>query len=172
MEKWRTVRVKQELVDQVEKEVEKSESKSLSEFVSDAIQYRLQTLAKQRVSEYLARDRDVRTPQLQEQLFYTDKFMWAKMTPSGTVEIGITEHFLSQLKEIVNVRTDLIGESVSKDASFGVAESWWFTYDLYSPLNGKIVEVNKQVIDDPFILNADPSHWIVRIQPESKDVDS
>jgi len=172
MAKWKAVRVKQELVEEVEKEVKKSEYKGFSQFVSDAIQHRLQILAKQRVSEYLERDRVVRTPQLQAQLFYTPKHVWAKITPQGNVEVGITDYFQEQLKEIVNVRTGTVGENVSKDRPFGVAESWWFTYDLHSPLNGKIVAVNKKVIDNPFMLNADPSVWIVKVQPEYSEVDS
>lgn len=51
----------------------------------------------------------------------------------------------------------MVGKEVSKDESFGVVETWWFTYDLYSPLNGKIVQVNPVIMENPFILNADPS---------------
>ncbi len=170
MKKWKAVKVKQELIDQVEKEVQRSEYKNLSEFVSDAIQQRLQTLTKQRVSEYLERDKAALIPQAH--LFYTPNHIWAKMTPEGTVEIGITENFQTQAKEIVNVRTDIAGEEVSKNAPFGVAESWWFTYDLYAPLNGKITETNSKVIEEPFILNADQSQWIVKIQPRAEEIDS
>jgi len=175
MKKWKAVRVKQELVDQVEQEVEKSGYKSLSNFVSDAIQLRLQTLAKQRVSEYLERDKAVRIPPLQARMdacIYTLKHIWASMTPEGDVEVGITDYFQDQVKEIVNIRTDVAGVKVSKDQPFGVAESWWFTYDLYSPLNGRIIEVNQKIIDNPFILNADSSQWLVKIQPESTEVGS
>jgi len=172
MTKWKAVRIKQELAEEVKKEVEKSDYKGLSEFVADAIQQRLQTLAKQRVTEYLERDKVARTPQLQAQLFYTPKHVWAKMTPEGIVEVGVTEHFQKQLREIVNIRTDGAGEEVSKDEPFGVAESWWFTFDLYSPLNGKIAQVNKAIIEDPLTLNADPFQWIVKVQPRQTEVDS
>lgn len=172
MKKWKTVRVKQELIDQVEREVEKNEFKNLSEFVSDAIQHSLQRLTKQRVSEYLERKRDLKTLQLQAQTFYTPKHTWVKKVPDGTVEIGVTEHFQRQLQEIVNIRTEIAGEYISKDEPFGVAESWWFTYDLYSPLNGRILAVNKQVIDDPFTLNADSSQWIIRVQPEYAEINT
>lgn len=172
MAKWKAVRVKQELAEQAKKEVERSEYKNLSEFVSEAIQLRLQTLTKQRVTEYLERDKAVRTPQLQAQLFYTPRHVWAQMAPEGLVEIGITNHLQNQIKEIVNIRTDIIGEKVSKDEPFGVAESWWFTYDLHSPLNGKIVAVNEKVVKDPFILNADVSQWILKVQPESSEIDT
>jgi len=172
MAKWKAVRVKQELVEQVRKEVERSEYKGLSEFVSDAIRQRLQTLAKQRVSEYLERDKIARTPQLQGKYFYTPHHIWTQMTPEGTVEVGITDYFQNQLKEIVNIRTEIIGGVASKDKPFGVAESWWFTYDLYSPINGDIVAVNEKVIENPFILNVDPSLWVVKIQPDPAETNS
>ena len=165
MGKWKAVRIKQELIDKVKEEVEKNQYKGLSEFVSEAIHNRLQELAKQRVTEYLERDRDVLVPPLQPHLLYTPRHVWAQMTPEGYVEIGVTEYFQKQLKEIVNIRTDGVGKDVSKDEPFGVAESWWFTYDLYSPLDGKIIAVNEKLIEDSFSLNAEPSTWIVRVQP-------
>ena len=172
MAKWKAVKVKQELVDQVRKQIEKTEHRGLSEFVSEAIQIRLQTMAKQRVTEYLERDRAARTPQMQAQLLYSPRHTWAKITPEGTVEVGITDHFRDQLKEIVNIRTEVVGETISKDEPFGVAESWWFTYDLHAPLRGLIVSINEEVISDPFILNADTSTWILKVQPESRGMSS
>lgn len=59
MSKWTVVRVKQELVDQVEREVAESKYKGLSDFVSDAIQLRLQTLAEKRMPERLTRSQVV-----------------------------------------------------------------------------------------------------------------
>ena len=170
--KWKAVRVRQELVEKVKRELKKSQHQSLSEFVSEAIRLRMQTLAKERVPEYLERDRHSRISQLQAQLFYTPKHVWAQATSQGNVRIGVTDYFQSQAKEIAYVKTDKVGEKVSKDEPFGVVETWWFVYDLYSPLNGRIVSVNKKVIDDPFILNADPYQWIVEIQLEHTEAHS
>ncbi len=172
MAKWKAVKVKQELVDRVRQQIEKTEYRGLSEFVSEAIQLRLQTMAKQRVTEYMERDRAARTPRMQAQLLYSPRHTWAKISPEGTVEVGITDYFRGQLKEIVNVRTEVVGETISKDEPFGVAESWWFTYDLHAPLGGLIVSINKEVVNDPFILNADTSTWILKVQPESRGTSS
>ena len=59
MSKWTAVKVKQELVDQVEKKVAESKHKGLSEFVSEAIQLRLQTLAEKRIPNSLRSPRVV-----------------------------------------------------------------------------------------------------------------
>ncbi len=172
MAKLKAVRIRQELLEKAKKEVEKGKYQSLSEFVSEAIQLRMQTLAKERVSKYLERDRYNRISQLKAQLFYTPKHIWAQTTTQGNVKIGVTDYFQSQAKEIAYVKTDKVGEKVSKDEPFGVIETWWFVYDLYSPLNGRIVSVNKVVIDDPFKLNADPYQWIVEVEPAHTEVNS
>lgn len=172
MPKQKAVRVQQELLDEIKKEVAKSEYRSLSQFVSDAIRLRLQTLAKERVQEYLERDRKSRYPDLQSRLLYTPRHIHVQPTLQGNARIGITDYFQSQLKEIVNIQTYNVGDEVSRDEPFGVVETWWFTYDLYSPLNGKIVSVNKDVIEDPFVLNVEPSQWILEVQPEYTEADS
>jgi len=172
MPKRKAVRVQQELLDEIRKEVAKSEYRSLSEFVSDAIRLRLQTLAKERVQEYLERDRKSRYPELQSRLLYTPRHIHVQPTLQGNGRIGITDYFQSQLKAIVNIQTYNVGDKVSRDEPFGVVETWWFTYDLYSPLNGKIVSINKEVIEDPFVLNVEPSQWILEVQPEYSEADS
>ncbi len=172
MAKWKSVRVRQDLLDGVKEEVQKTQHQSLSEFISEAIQLRLQELAKERVTEYLERDKYSREANVQTRMFYTPKHICAQATPQGNVRIGITDYFQGQLKEIVNIQTDKAGEEVSKDEPFGVLETWWFTHDLYCPLNGIVVAVNKKVTEDPFTLNVDPYQWIVEIQPEHTEVNS
>jgi len=170
--KWKAVRVRQELVQEAKTEVERGQYKGLSEFVSEAIQKRLQTIAKERISEYLERDKRSRILYQTNTLLFTEKHIFAQATPQNTVKVGITDYFQDQLKEIVNIQTNKVGEKVSKDETLGVVETWWFTYDLFSPLNGKIVAVNKKIMDNPFILNADEYQWILEVEPKHKEVNS
>ena len=172
MAKWKSVRVRQDLLEGVEEEVQKTQHQSLSEFVSEAIQLRLQELAKERVAEYLERDKCSRVAGLQTKLFYTSKHVCAQETHQGNVRIGITDYFQGRLKEIVNIQTDETGEKVTKDEPFGMVETWWFTHDLYCPLNGTVVSVNRKVTEDPFTLNEDPYQWIVEVQPEQTEANS
>ncbi|NWG10975.1 hypothetical protein HXY33_04400 [Candidatus Bathyarchaeota archaeon] len=173
MPEWKNVKVRQELVEEIEKELEKEELQNLSEFVSEAIRHRLETLTKERVKEYLERDRHGRVDQVQGQRFYTPRHIWASLTKEGNVKIGVSEYFPSQLIGIVYVETGKIGEQVSKDKPFGVVETaagWPFViHDIYSPVEGTIVKVNKEVIDDPYVLNGDAYQWIVEIQPNNPE---
>ena len=173
--KWKTVRIQREILEEARKEVEKGRYRSLSEFVSEAIRLRMQTLAKERVKEYLERDKQSRIRQLQGQLLYTPKHIWAKLTALGNLELGVSDYFESQLKGIVYVGDFDEGDNVSRDESFGVIETvaWWPTYvihDLYSPIDGKIVRVNKDVLDDPYILNEEPYQWIVEVKPHDPEL--
>jgi glycine cleavage system H protein len=171
MPKMKVVRLQQELVEEIKKEVEKSQYPSLSEFVSEAIRLRLQTLTKQRIQEYIERDEQSRITQVQEQMLYTPKHIWVKVTTQGNVQLGISDYFESQLKGIVYVGNFEEGDNVNKDKPFGTAETMggWplLIHDLYSPIDGKIVKVNKAVIDDPYTLNGNPHQWIVEIQPNN-----
>ncbi len=174
MAKSKAVRIRQELLEEVKREVEKGQYPSLSEFVSEAIRVRLQALAKERIPEYLERDEQGRILQLQGQLLYTPKHIWVKLTPQGNVQLGVSDYFESQLKGIVYVGNFEEGDNVSKDEPFGTIETvaYWplnVIHDLYSPIDGKIVKVNKDVLDDPYILNGDPYQWIVEVQPNDPE---
>jgi glycine cleavage system H protein len=179
MTKWKDVRVKQELVEEIEKEVQKESEQgqiqSLSEFVSEAIHQRLQELAKERVPEYMERDEQSRILEPKAELYYTPKHMWVKATAQGRLRIGISEYFGKHLKGIVFVDAAKEGESVHKDEPFGTVETvarWPLViHDLYSPTEGKIVRINKEVLDDPYLLNGDPFQWIVEIEPSDPEFD-
>lgn len=166
--KWKTIRVMQELAEEIEKKVEKNQYASLSEFVSDAIRLRLQAMTKERVAEYLERDSKSRVPHFQEQVFYTSNHVCCQETLQKTVKIGVTDYFLKELKGITGIDTLELGENVTKGDSFGIVETpaWWFLHDLISPVDGKIVKINEEVIANPFILNEDSNAWIIEVQPE------
>lgn len=178
MPKWKNVKIRQELLEQVEKELQKGQKgerlPSLSEFVSDAIRLRVETMTKERVREYLEREKQSTTAQIQEQRYYTSKHVWARLTPQGTVQLGVSDYFPRQLIGIVYVETGPIGEKVTKDTPFGVVETvagWPFViHDMHSPIEGEIVKVNQEVIDDAYVLNGDPYKWIVEIQPSNPEI--
>ncbi len=110
---------------------------------------------------------------MQGQLLYTPKHIWLEVTPQENVRFGISDYFENQLKGVVYVGNFEEGDNVYKDKPFGTVETMggWplVIHDLYSPIDGKIVKVNKAVIDDPYILNGNPHQWIVEIQPNDPE---
>jgi glycine cleavage system H protein len=164
-EKWRTVRVRQELMSAAERTLETNRYHSLSQFVSEAIRQRLDEL-KQR-HEIL--EKPTEYPMIRERLLYTPHHTWALVTPEGNVRVGLSDYAQTHLKGIAGMQTDSVGCEVRKEEPFGVVETWMFMFDLYSPVSGKIIKINRVLQDNPFVIN-EATHkagWIAEIKPNN-----
>ncbi|MDH5782803.1 MAG: hypothetical protein OEZ35_03955 [Candidatus Bathyarchaeota archaeon] len=163
---WRTIRVRQELVAAVKRTLETGRYRSLSEFVSEAIRLRLDELKQ---SHEKMAEKQVEYPVIQERLLYTSNHMWAMVTPEGNIRVGLSDYAQRHLKGIAGIQTYQVGYEVKKGEPFGVAETWMFMFDLYSPVSGKIAKINKAFQDEPFMINKDPYElgWIAEIKPNN-----
>ena len=166
MPKWRTIRIRQELVTVAKRTLEKGRYDSLSDFVSEAIRLRLEELKQSR--EKIAEKRP-EYPVIRERLLYTSNHMWAMATPEGNVRVGFSDYAQERFKGVASIQTNPIGYEVKKGAPLGVVETWMFMFDLLSPVSGKIVEINKALLHEPFIINKDPHEmvWIAEIKPNN-----
>ena len=99
-------------------------------------------------------------------LKYNHEHTWLKPEANGRGRAGVTYYAQKQLKDVVFVEMPEIGREVVHLEPFGVIESAKATNDLYSPVSGRIVEVNQAVIDDPGLVNRDPygKGWMVVIE--------
>jgi len=166
MPKWKTIRVRQELVAAAKSTLEKGRYWSLSEFVSEAIRLRLDEL-KQRHEKIAEKQAEYLV--IHERLLYTPKHMWAMITPEGNVRVGLSDYAQEHLKGIADIQTHPVGYEVKKDEPLGVVETWMFMFDLYSPVSGKIIKINKVLQGEPSIINKDPYEiaWIAEIKPNN-----
>lgn len=98
-------------------------------------------------------------------LKYTKDHEWIDST-SSVAKIGVTSFAVEQLGDIVHVELPQVGESFKAGASFGTIESTKTVSDLYMPVAGKIVEVNKDAVSSPESLQSDPykNGWLVKIE--------
>jgi glycine cleavage system H protein len=96
---------------------------------------------------------------------YTKDHEWAK-TSGNSVTIGITDHAQSALGDVVYVDLPAVGRILKAHETFGVVESIKAVSDLYSPISGKVTEVNEAAKADPGQLNRAPhgDAWLVRIE--------
>lgn len=102
-----------------------------------------------------------------DDLKYSKEHEWARAA-DGRVTIGITEYAQDSLGEVVYVELPRTDSEVSKEATFGVIESVKAVSDLYSPITGKVVEVNSALIDTPEMVNSEPygDGWLIVAEPE------
>lgn len=100
-----------------------------------------------------------------ENLKYTKDHEWAK-AEGNSIAVGITDHAQSALGDVVYVELPKVGRVLKAGETFGVVESIKAVSDLYSPLAGKVVEVNTALTDNPAEVNKDPqgSAWMIKIE--------
>jgi len=100
-----------------------------------------------------------------EALRYTKDHEWAKME-DGRARIGITDHAQQELTDVVFVELPRVGKVVKQGEPMGVVESVKAVSEIFAPLSGTVVEVNKVLEDRPEIVNKDPygEGWIVVLE--------
>jgi glycine cleavage system H protein len=170
MAKWRTVSIKQELIEEIEKAVKTGRYRSISEFVSEAIRLRLEELMRAKGIPVEKR-REV-LAKAQEQMLYTPKHTWAQITSEGNIRVGLSDYAARHLKGIAHVLTEPVGKEIVKMDPVGVVETWMFMFDIYAPISGKIVKINEELKNEPYLINEDPygKGWILEIKPRNSTV--
>ena len=80
---------------------------------------------------------------------------WARVEGDGRVTVGISDHAQGLLGDLVYVELPAVGDHVDAGAACAVVESVKAASDVYSPLAGRIVEVNSALADKPETINED-----------------
>jgi glycine cleavage system H protein len=98
---------------------------------------------------------------------YTKEHEWVKIE-QGVAHVGITDFAQDQLGDVVYVELPKVGDRVEMMKPFGVIESVKTASDLYAPLSGEVVEVNRSVIDEPQVVNDAPYErgWLIKVKPD------
>lgn len=104
---------------------------------------------------------------IKENLYYTKDHEWIKIE-NGKVKVGISDYAQKELRDIVYVELPKIGVKVKQFERFCSIESVKAVSDVYSPVSGKVIEVNRKLETSPELLNADPygEGWIAIIEAE------
>lgn len=104
-----------------------------------------------------------------EKLFYTEEHEWVAFSEDKKVAtVGITDFAQDQLGDIVFVGLPEIGDVVNTGDSLADIESVKSVSDIYSPVSGKVVEVNDALLDQPELVNEAPyDQWLFKIEEVS-----
>ena len=108
---------------------------------------------------------DLKTP---DNLKYSKTDEWVRVE-GDTATVGLTDYAQDALNDIVYVELPSVGDSFSKDDSFGTVESVKAASDLHLPVGGSVTEINNALEDEPELMNSDPygAGWIVKIKLSS-----
>lgn len=105
--------------------------------------------------------------QIPQDLRYTAEHEWVCLE-ENIATVGITDFAQQSLGNVTYVSLPKEGEQVKKDNPFGVVESVKAVSDLYSPVTGRVVEVNLPLIQAPELVNSDPYNdgWMIKVETQ------
>jgi glycine cleavage system H protein len=105
-----------------------------------------------------------------EDLLYTETHEWVKRE-GDNVRVGITDHAQSELTDVVYVELPKIDQEANAKEAIAVVESVKAASDIYAPVSGKVVEVNKALEADPGLINREPygQGWIFVLKIANAD---
>ena len=96
---------------------------------------------------------------------YLETHEWHK--PEGNVvTIGITQFAADELTDITYVSLPKVGQKLSANSRFGEIESVKATSDLYAGVSGEVTEINRELANNPGLVNQDPYNkgWMIRVR--------
>jgi glycine cleavage system H protein len=96
---------------------------------------------------------------------YSKDHEWVTVE-NGIATIGITNHAQEQLGDVVFVELPAIGVKVKAHEQAAVVESVKAASEVYVPVTGEVVEVNKELEGDPALVNreAESSAWFMKVK--------
>ncbi len=102
------------------------------------------------------------------EVLYTKEHEWIKF--EGKIgKVGITDYAQSSLGDIVFVELPEVGRKVKQFETCGTIESIKAASDIFSPISGKIIEVNENLKETPEIINKSPyESWLFKIEVEDE----
>ena len=91
---------------------------------------------------------------------------WAKLEEDGKVTVGISDYAQDQLGDIVFVELPEIDSEVNQGDEAAVVESVKAASEVYSPVSGKVTDVNSSLEDSPETVNlsAFEEGWFFKIE--------
>jgi glycine cleavage system H protein len=100
------------------------------------------------------------------ELRYTKSHEWVRQDSADEVTIGISDYAQHELGDLVFVELPDLNAKASSGQEIAVVESVKTAADIYSPVDGEIIEVNQTLVSAPEFINQDPygNGWIFRMK--------
>ena len=105
-----------------------------------------------------------------DDLLYTESHEWIKRE-GGKIRVGITDHAQAELTDVVFVELPKMDRQANAKEAIAVVESVKAASDIYAPVKGTVVEVNKALEADPGLINREPfgQGWLFVLKIDNAD---
>ena len=99
-------------------------------------------------------------------LRYAKSHEWLKVAADGTALVGISDYAQNSLGDITFIQLPKVGASIKAGETFGVVESVKAASDVYAPVAGTVVEINKALEANPEKVNGSPyaDGWMLKLK--------
>ncbi|HEV2074388.1 MAG TPA: glycine cleavage system protein GcvH [Thermomicrobiales bacterium] len=96
---------------------------------------------------------------------YTKTHEWV-LLEGDVATLGLTDHAQQELGDITYLELPEAGDTVMSGEAFGVVESVKAASDVYSPIDGEVVERNDSAVDAPEVINQSPydNAWLIKVK--------
>jgi len=100
-------------------------------------------------------------------LKYAKSHEWLKLAADGTALVGISDYAQNSLGDITFIQLPKVGTVFKAGETFGVVESVKAASDVYAPVAGTVLEVNKALETNPEKVNGAPygDGWMLKLKP-------
>lgn len=97
---------------------------------------------------------------------FTEDHMWVREEDEGTIIVGITEYAQQQLGDVVYVQLPQLEQTLSPADDAAMVESVKSTGEVRVPVSGTVIAINERLVDNPELLNRDPtgSGWLFKME--------
>lgn len=105
-----------------------------------------------------------------EEYLYTKDHEWMQLQ-ANTATVGITDFAQHELGDVVFVDLPEIGDMFEANEPFGSVESVKAVSEIFSPVAGEVLEVNKKLEQTPELVNQSPHQqaWMIKIRIVNTD---
>lgn len=96
---------------------------------------------------------------------YTKTHEWV-LIEGDVATLGLTDHAQQELGDVTYLELPEAGETVSSGEAFGVVESVKAASDVYSPIDGEVVDRNDNAVEGPELINQSPydGAWLIKVK--------
>lgn len=105
-----------------------------------------------------------------KELNYVKSHEWIRKEADGIVVIGITDYAQDALGDLVFVNLPETGDEISVGNPFADVESVKAVSEIFSPVTGRVAEINEELLDSPELINDDPyGAWFIKVEEVTEE---
>ncbi|MFD1405195.1 glycine cleavage system protein GcvH [Robinsoniella peoriensis] len=105
-----------------------------------------------------------------KELNYVKSHEWIRKEADGIVVIGITDYAQDALGDLVFVNLPETGDEIAVGNPFADVESVKAVSEIFSPVTGRVAEINEELLDSPELINDDPyGAWFIKVEEVTEE---